>query len=82
MSAYVKDFEDALTPAARRRLERDPFMTVLIERCITSGWNVETLAEFVGTRIGWYQPANARELMLWRLHKAAGDDVEGTDGGN
>ena len=24
-------------------------------------------------RIGWQQPDNARDLMIWRLHRAAGD---------
>lgn len=79
MNPLVKVFIDALTPQARRRLERDPDMTLLIERCITGGWMPETLADLVGFRIGWAEPINARDVMIFRLRKAAGDDLEGAD---
>lgn len=77
MNPLVKAFVDALTPQARHRLDRDPAMTLLIERCITGGWTPEALAADVGYKVGWQEPKNAHELMTWRLHRAAGDDVDG-----
>lgn len=69
----VKAFEDALTLHAKRRLERDPDMTLLIERCIATGWLPEALAEHVGHGIYSQQPMNGRELMLYRLRRASGE---------
>lgn len=75
-SGLVKDFVGLLTPQARRRLERDPDTTVLIRRALEDGWLPTALAEHVSHGIGYYQPSNARELMIFRLKKAAGDEVE------
>lgn len=73
--ALVREFLDLLTPQARRRLMRDPDVTVLIRRAVESGWLPEALAEHVSHGIGYGQPSNAHELMVWRLTKAAGDEV-------
>lgn len=76
MNDMVRAFEAALSPPARRRLERDPAMTLLIERCITGGWSVDMLADVVGYGVLWGRPANARDVMIYRLRKAAGDETE------
>lgn len=73
---WLQNFEALLTPQAKRRLERDPDVSQLIVRVIESGWDLTTLAEYVEHGIGWQQPANARELMIWRLKKALGEDTE------
>lgn len=75
-TAWLRDFDVAVTPQAKRRLERDPDISQLVIRAIEAGWSVDALAANISYGIGWQQPANARALMVWRLRRAAGvEDV-------
>lgn len=73
---WCRVFDAELTPQAKRRLERDPEVSLLITAAIEAGWTPAALAEHVGYQIGYQQPENARALMVWRLRRAAGHDDE------
>lgn len=73
---WCRDFDTELSPQAKRRLERDPEVSMLVAKCIEGGWAAKALADQVGYQVGWQQPENARELMIWRLRRASGEDEQ------
>lgn len=75
-AAWVREVEAKLTPQARRRLARDPEISYLIVRAVEAGWEPEALARDLSYGIGWQQPENAREVMVFRLNRAIGGDHE------
>ncbi|WP_375483276.1 hypothetical protein [uncultured Jatrophihabitans sp.] len=74
----MRQFSNALTPAARTHLRLD-YESIALIRTACETHTPRQLAQTVAKGIGWRNPANAPALLLYRLRRAAGQLEQDTD---